>query len=714
MIIFLIPVITSSFVSKQALNILFEQSELLANEIIARRQDDINVVWAECERVFENIYLNNDVQRILGKSKNETVSPMESYYIKEEISSLSYNRDAINDIWIVFNNTDFIASTSRCMASNVFFAIEKESIFTKEQIENRILKEIYNGQLLKATDSICYLKTIRCVGRPDSYATLVIKIQPDYMNRYESLYNDEGVFFLLNEENELIYSNKKFLPELLNDIISSAEGEQTFESHNTKYLKYERNSLNAKHIYAIPYTSISGKAYALSALVLIASTLSILLGIFSIRYFVKKNIRPINEIMKLVGGLKSMEANEYSIIMDNLKLKNQHSWEMSNKLNAFKPLVMQSILEQLLVHGNLNTSVSNKLDISFESPYFRVILIDVQDLGDFQNLENGNNLDDAVQLSFVALSNIFIEYISTMGKAYSGEIDDTIVIILNTDNVDQGTLHSHIENAYEMAQKYLKVTARIIISESANGISELPLVYQRGLNRLEYSAIMEETGIASSVDVDVSNSPSQANRTDIFVSQILSGDKNAAMATINTVLKESALSHTHSSKYNLANMLALATDKLSEQGNTVPNDDVLKVIMTTNKMIDVHHRVEEFVSELCAISEQALVQSDSTEKQVCEYINNNFSCPDINVKIIASTFRITPSYLSAKFKQKYGMSMLEYINQVRINHAKELLRSSDLSIESIYIQCGYISKTTFLRQFKKICGVTPATYREIR
>lgn len=717
-VIFLIPITMSTFVSSRALNILFDQSEMLAYEIIARRQDDVNTLWAECDRVFENLYLNDEIQNILSKPYGSSVSAMEGYRIKAEVSTLPVNQDAIDDIWVVFNNTSFVASTMRTMSCEEFFSVENGSIFTSEQIENGIFEKNYKGQLFKTPDSICYLKTIRYIGGSESYATLVVSIVPGYMNKYESLYNDKGTFLLINKENELIYSNKEVTRPFVEDIISSGESREFF-SGKEKFLKYESTDLNIRHIYTLPYDTILDKSQSLSMLVIITTVITILLGILSIRYFVKRNLRPINEIMKLVGGNKGIETNEYNIIMDNLKLKNQDAWEMSNKINAFKPLVMQNVLEQLLVNGSLNENVSQQVGIDFDNPYFYVILVDINNLGDFQDLENENSFDEAQQLSFVAMSNIFSETLSPLGKAYSGKIDETIIIILNTDKTDYDIIFSHVENAYTMAQKYLDVTATIIISEPAHGASELPLVYQDGLNRLEYSSIMETTGINSPTAGEFVPSSLQADRTDIFVSQILSGDQNAAMATINTVIKENVLSHTHSSKYNLANMLMMALGKLSEYDKTILEkafacDDILKIIMTAQKLSDVTHKLEAFISELCSIASYIKIESDSTEKQVYDYINENFSNPDINVKIIADTFRITPSYLSAKFKQKYGIGILEFINTVRINHAKELLSTTELSIEAIYSQCGYISKATFLRQFKKICGVTPTIYREVR
>ena len=57
------------------------------------------------------------------------------------------------------------------------------------------------------------------------------------------------------------------------------------------------------------------------------------------------------------------------------------------------------------------------------------------------------------------------------------------------------------------------------------------------------------------------------------------------------------------------------------------------------------------------------------------------------------------------------MPPLEYLTLLRVEHAKELLASTDMTIRDISIQVGYYDSGSFIRRFKQVTGETPLQYR---
>ncbi len=94
-----------------------------------------------------------------------------------------------------------------------------------------------------------------------------------------------------------------------------------------------------------------------------------------------------------------------------------------------------------------------------------------------------------------------------------------------------------------------------------------------------------------------------------------------------------------------------------------------------------------------------------------KYINDNIY-KKITAKEIAKYLKITPEYLSAKFKETLGKSVPEYINGQKISEAKKLLRFTDKSLVEISNLLTFSSQSYFQNQFKKIRKITPAKYRE--
>jgi YesN/AraC family two-component response regulator len=97
-------------------------------------------------------------------------------------------------------------------------------------------------------------------------------------------------------------------------------------------------------------------------------------------------------------------------------------------------------------------------------------------------------------------------------------------------------------------------------------------------------------------------------------------------------------------------------------------------------------------------------------KEIKEYIESHFS-EKITLDNLAAQFYINKFYLSRLFKEQFGISVNNYLLQLRTTRAKQLLRFSDLSIEQIGQRCGMDDANYFSRMFKKIEGSTPGEYR---
>lgn len=80
---------------------------------------------------------------------------------------------------------------------------------------------------------------------------------------------------------------------------------------------------------------------------------------------------------------------------------------------------------------------------------------------------------------------------------------------------------------------------------------------------------------------------------------------------------------------------------------------------------------------------------------------------------LAERFYINKFYLTRVFKQQYGISINNYIQQLRITHAKQLLRFSELSVEEVGRECGFTDANYFSRTFRKVEEVAPSEFRRM-
>lgn len=95
------------------------------------------------------------------------------------------------------------------------------------------------------------------------------------------------------------------------------------------------------------------------------------------------------------------------------------------------------------------------------------------------------------------------------------------------------------------------------------------------------------------------------------------------------------------------------------------------------------------------------------------FINENYR-EEISVEQLADIANLSRSYFMYRFKQTVGVSAMEYVIQLRIKNACELLRNSSCSSIEVAFACGFQNMSNFNRQFKKCVGCTPGEFRRER
>ena len=138
----------------------------------------------------------------------------------------------------------------------------------------------------------------------------------------------------------------------------------------------------------------------------------------------------------------------------------------------------------------------------------------------------------------------------------------------------------------------------------------------------------------------------------------------------------------------------------SQQGENVEYEVAKKLI------IDYLQQVLVLVNGEETSSSTQLVEG------IMRYVTENYM-EDMSLDGIGTELGISPKYISRLFKQKTGKNLTDYVSEIRIEKTKEILSSTNIKIGDIGSMVGIESRTTFLRIFKKIEGISPNEYRTL-
>jgi AraC-like DNA-binding protein len=130
------------------------------------------------------------------------------------------------------------------------------------------------------------------------------------------------------------------------------------------------------------------------------------------------------------------------------------------------------------------------------------------------------------------------------------------------------------------------------------------------------------------------------------------------------------------------------------------------------KMMDIIGKSESHI--YLASKEYLKVRFTTGNKRIAtihEYLMNNYR-EEVNLEKMAGLVNMAEGSLCRFFKENMGITLFEYLNQIKTEFACKLLMDNDLSILEVCLDSGFNNLSHFNKQFRKTTGVTPTEYRK--
>jgi two-component system, response regulator YesN len=142
--------------------------------------------------------------------------------------------------------------------------------------------------------------------------------------------------------------------------------------------------------------------------------------------------------------------------------------------------------------------------------------------------------------------------------------------------------------------------------------------------------------------------------------------------------------------------------------NIASERDTISDILRANHLQEIEEALKSFLHKACECVEGK--KSDTIMKRILDYICNNYN-KEIKLATLSEVFGYNSIYLGKLFKKYTGQSFNSYLDKLRIENSKRLLKEGN-KVYDVAEQVGYCHKDYFYSKFKKYVGMSPIEYKK--
>lgn len=422
---------------------------------------------------------------------------------------------------------------------------------------------------------------------------------------------------------------------------------------------------------------------------------------------------------------EAIEDLENSLKMDNLLQRSREN------LNTLETLAQGNYLRYLLQMGNTAGDLEGdfrKLFITLD-PSLPVLMA----IGDMRNGSPQSSYAERQELA-LAVKFLAQDFLEARTKSL-GIIDrygDLFWLIQPIHHPGMGGANEYartvhfLEGQFELIQRVCKesldVSVVVTVGNDACEWSQLPVWYDK-IRRQQHLRAGDGAEMVQTVRLDMAE-PASAGRDRSprdraeALSAHLEGGRKEEFFKLFDELTEPALDGAAGIPFLIELYYTVALVLLSYLNRWKLDDHVDASGLIQH---DMHASWRESFRYLRRTAETLFDLRQSGERnraaaaidRIRAYISEHIE-EDLSLVHLGDVIHFNPSYLSRLFKQECGINLSDYIEETRIEKAKELLKRDDLKIAEVGSLVGYEAAHSFTRFFKKMTGVTPQEYREMQ
>ena len=404
-------------------------------------------------------------------------------------------------------------------------------------------------------------------------------------------------------------------------------------------------------------------------------------------------------------------------LIDTIEKRRQHQHYIDSLKERAKDNEIQrknQALSNLVAGANAGPDILKEYQIK-SGEKTAVCVVQISDFGSMFTAVNQ-------QLGTFAASNVFEETMSSAFGCRTFQTDESQLHFTGIlyGALDTQTLQKQIRCAVKSVKEWLDINVYVGLGEIHAGVAHANESLSEARTAVEQKIVFSHYEIIAFDDylgIKDNDYLLSENKKKLLEALLKSGDSTSAVATVTNIfaeLQEKKITRAKIEAVSIEILLILINvlKALKQYDHTdLTNKSIDRFFQDCDDYEDYIKRLSARIAQVCEAATRSETDSGRTIiKKIVNLIDEEYY-RDIKLNDIADEYYINTSYLSQLFLQEMKKNFKQYLCEVRINNAKNLLENTSFPVSRIAELIGYNDRAYFSKAFMKYVGTTPAQYR---
>lgn len=669
---------------------------------LKQTEAEVNAAFASVAATVDEYIITPRIRTLAGEDLR--LSERDIAGLVDDIKQTNSTAKGVSEIIVYFKNDNIFVSSAGVMNKDIFnevysYADENHDKHIIDLIRNEDaigkVNPVYNGR--NSTETAIYIKKF---GNDIIICAIIDRAQIEEILEM-NLHNEKNSFAVLSKEHELLFWSSNYVK--IRGLLDFEENKpQSINIGEKQYVYFVSAENDIKYVSFIEEKNYLAKQLSIQRTAIIILAISILLGGGLSYYITRYKYKPVEKVIKISRAVTpahvfASDENELEQIKSAIEFINKQKEQAKNVLDKHSIHIKNNAIKMLL-DGDLEyQNMTNHLKLLVDIDPDSVVAVAVMDM-DSREIKphESERLKELVpNVKHVVLKGgRIIMIFKARAKDVTAQLSESSLMKEVNCTVavgEDGIGPNGIKNSFEHA---LLGLSRKILPETPRVISPIK-------NKEAYAII-----ISTENEIRLGG-------------YIQSGNTENALSMLKELTQQHGINDLNyfsfkTYLFNIANVIIRSAESvLSEEMLSKLLDD----FGVSFKQEDYHSISKTLDNAIVYITEKYKEKMNSSNKRlnlsITQYIENKISDSQLSSDMIAEKMKLNCVYLRRFFKEQNGITLWDFINMKRIEMAKNLLITTNVSIKNISLTCGYISISTFVRTFKKFSGMTPGHYRNL-